>query len=250
MLNAAKVSLQLTETCLFSKSGVSATLAASFFYLNVMNSCHLKPGFGFLTPIYPFSVKLQIFGLPVVWIPIFWKLWQDFRNAAYLQLPVTLMEIASSAPPKTPSLCSQKKMHQKLKLRNWNSGPPVKIKTSVAFHRPGLRDFCLSWCIWTRICSHAPFSFQTRSWLCFMMVDTTWLGRMPWSSDPQDRQEQFFQKSNVLVFQLQHFQLSNCHCCCCNLKLSVKASPLSVTISQADKTSAISSVYWQSQEHF
>lgn len=66
-------------------------------------------------------------------------------------------------------------------------------------------------------------------------------GRMPWRSDPQDRHEQLVQKSNILTFLLPHFQFSNCRCCCWNMKLSVKAFPLLLTISQDDKSSAISS---------
>lgn len=66
MLNAAQFSLQLTGIRSFSKSGVSAALAASFFCLNVMRSCCLKPSCGFLAPIYPiFSETLRIFGPPL-----------------------------------------------------------------------------------------------------------------------------------------------------------------------------------------
>lgn len=57
---------------------------------------------------------------------------------------------------------------------------------------------------------------------------------MPWRSNPQDRHEQFVQKSNILIFQLPHFQFSNCQCCCWNVKLSVKVFPLFLTSSQAD----------------
>lgn len=169
MLNAAKLLLQLSGICPFSKSGVSAMLAAPFFRLNVMNSCRLMPGFGFLAPIYPiFRETLQIFGPPLFWMPVFWQ--RLFRNAACLQLSVTFMRTARPAALEIQSLCSQKEDESK---GNRDNGPPVKIKT---FHRPGLREFfCLSWCIQIRICSHAPFSFQTRP--CFVMVDVTWLAR-------------------------------------------------------------------------
>ena len=105
MLNAAKASLLLAEICSFSKSWLHP-----FFYLNVMNSRCLKPDVGFLTPVYPIvSETRQIFVPPVFWIPISWPWWQDFRNAACLQLPVTLMRIACSAALKIQSLCSKKK---------------------------------------------------------------------------------------------------------------------------------------------
>lgn len=63
---------------------------------------------------------------------------------------------------------------------------------------------------------------------------------------PQDRQEELLQKSNILVFQLQHCQLSKHRSCCWNMNLPVKASPLFSTISQAEITRAIPLVYWQS----
>lgn len=48
---------------------------AAFFCLNVINSCCLKPGFGFLTSSYPtFRETLQIFVLPVFCTPIYWSL--------------------------------------------------------------------------------------------------------------------------------------------------------------------------------
>lgn len=64
------------------------------------------------------------------------------------------------------------------------------------------------------------------------------------------RHEQLVHKSNISIFQLPHFQFSNCQCCCWNMKLSVKTFPSLLTISQADKSSAISSVYSESQKHF
>lgn len=106
------------------------------FCLNVINSCCLKPGFGFLTSIYPIlSRTLQIFVLPVFCMPIFWPLQQDFRNTAHLLLPVTSVQ----QPWKAKVCVAKIKKHQKLKFRNWDNGCLIKI--SVAFHRPGLRNF-------------------------------------------------------------------------------------------------------------
>lgn len=84
------------------------------------------------------------FVLPVFCMPIFWPLHQDFRNAARLLLPVTSVQ----QPWKVKICVAKIKKHQKLKFWNWDNGCLVKIKTSVAFHRPGLRNFFFHNAFW------------------------------------------------------------------------------------------------------
>lgn len=106
-------------------------------------------------------------------------------------------------------------MGQKLKLGNCDHGPRSKMKTSVGFYRPGLMDLGLSWCIRTTRRSHAhhfPSGQQIAFRDCRCNPVGPEQGRMPLSFDPQGTGEQIFQKSNTLVFQSQHFQLSNCCC--------------------------------------
>lgn len=76
-------------------------------------------------------------------------------------------------------------------------------------------DLGLSWCIRTTRRSHAhhfPSGQQIAFRDCRCNPVGPEQGRMPLSFDPQGTGEQIFQKSNTLVFQSQHFQLSNCCC--------------------------------------
>lgn len=129
-----------------------------------------SPAFNFSLPSIPFSAKLCKFFVP-----------SCFLHAHLLTITAEFQKCCmsaaasdfSSAALKSQSLCGQNK--EASKFRNWDNGCPVKIKTSIAFYWPGLRNFCLSLCILTRICSHVQLSFQTRSLLCFVLVDAAWL---------------------------------------------------------------------------
>lgn len=88
------------DVFILQEQGFSHTCAA-FFCLNVINSCCLKTGFGFLTSSYPtFSETSQIFVLPVFCMPIYWPLQQDFRNASCL----LLQWLQFSSPKKSKSV--------------------------------------------------------------------------------------------------------------------------------------------------
>lgn len=110
-----------------------------------------------------------------------------------------------SAALKSQSLCGQNK--EASKFRNWDNGCPVKIKTSIAFYWPGLRNFCLSLCILTRIFSHVQLSFQTRGLLCFVLVDVAWLVHSR-EGCPGDLTHKTGMNS---LFRNQIFWFSSCH---------------------------------------